>query len=112
MPGSGGADDSEALIGMIAELAGFDEATIGRGGRGLFALKVSDDSMASYGISAGDWVVVRQRTEAAGGTLVAAMVDGAAVVREMGNFEDGAVPGVNAAVLGVAVYLIRRLGEG
>lgn len=52
---------------------------VGRGN--LFMLKVQGDSMIDAGIFSGDYVVVREQSEAANGDMVAAMIDEEATVK-------------------------------
>jgi len=47
----------------------------------LFMLKVVGDSMIDAAIADGDWVVVRQQSNAESGDIVAAMIDGEATVK-------------------------------
>jgi len=47
----------------------------------LFLLKVVGDSMVDAAICDGDWVVVRQQSDAVNGDIVAAMLDGEATVK-------------------------------
>ena len=47
----------------------------------LFLLKVVGDSMVDAAICDGDWVVVRQQSDAVNGDVVAAMLDGEATVK-------------------------------
>jgi repressor LexA len=47
----------------------------------VFLLEMAGNSMISAAIADGDWLVVRQQTEAADGDIVAAMIDGETTVR-------------------------------
>jgi repressor LexA len=89
----------------------------------LFLITMAGDSMISAAIADGDWLVVRQlgeRDEAEDGAIVAAMLDGEAVVRRLKR-SDGHVwlmahhPGFfpllgdSATILGTVVALLRRV---
>lgn len=63
---------------------------LGTGGQEVFALRVRGDSMIEAHIMDGDLVLVRKQEAAAGGDIVAAMVDGEATVKRFGR-ENGAV---------------------
>jgi len=92
----------------------------------LFLLTMAGDSMISAGIADGDWLVVRQRDqrderdEAADGAIVAAMLDGEAVVRRLKRSDGHAwliahnpgffpLLGDTATILGTVVALLRRV---
>jgi repressor LexA len=95
----------------------------------LFLLTMAGDSMISAGIADGDWLVVRQRDEhdehdeqdeAADGAIVAAMLDGEAVVRRLKRSDGHAwliahhpgffpLLGDTATILGPVVALLRRV---
>ncbi len=49
----------------------------------LFMLKVTGDSMIGAAITDGDWVVIRQQSDAESGEIVAAMIDGEATVKTL-----------------------------
>ena len=89
----------------------------------LFLLTMAGDSMISAAIADGDWLVVRQagdQDEAEDGAIVAAVLDGEAVVRRLKR-SDGHVwlmahhPGFfpllgdTATILGTVVALLRRV---
>lgn len=59
-------------------------------GDGDFLLLLVDirDSAACPGIETGDWVIIRKQQVVADGGLVAVMINGDAVVRQFGPFED------------------------
>ena len=46
-------------------------------------LKVAGDSMIGAAIADGDWVVIRQQSDAESGEIVAAMIDGEATVKTL-----------------------------
>jgi repressor LexA len=86
----------------------------------LFLLTVTGDPMTGAAIADGDQVVVRQRTEADSGDIVAAMIDGQATVRtlrrsgdEVWLMPDNAlytpVRGDEAVILGRVVAVIRSI---
>jgi repressor LexA len=58
----------------VEEVFPLPESLVGRGP--VFMLKVRGDSMIEDGILDGDYVVIKQQSEARNGDLVAAMVDG------------------------------------
>jgi len=58
----------------VEEVFPLPESLVGRGP--VFMLKVRGDSMIEDGILDGDFVVIKQQSEARNGDLVAAMVDG------------------------------------
>ncbi|HTU08639.1 MAG TPA: transcriptional repressor LexA [Trebonia sp.] len=92
----------------------------------LFLLTMAGDSMINAAIANGDWLVVRQpderdeQDEAEDGAIVAAMLDGEAVVRRLKR-SDGHVwlmahnpdffplLGDTATILGTVVALLRRV---
>jgi SOS-response transcriptional repressor LexA len=87
----------------------------------LFLLKVADDSMMNAAITDGDWVVGWQQEDAEDGEIVAAMLDGEAMVKTF-RLSDGHVRlipdnpaytpilGDEATILGKVVALLRRVG--
>jgi repressor LexA len=92
----------------------------------LFLLTMAGDSMISAGIANGDWLVVRlldeqdERDQAADGAIVAAMLDGEAVVRRLKRSDGHAwliahhpgffpLLGDTATILGTVVALLRRV---
>jgi repressor LexA len=90
------------------------------GGGKLFLLKVVGDSMIDFAISDGDWVVVRQQPTAEDGEIVAAMIDGRAMVKKLkrvggrvqlmpGNAAYATILGDQATILGKVVVVLRRL---
>jgi len=86
----------------------------------LFLLKVAGDSMMNAAITDGDWVVVRQQEDAENGEIVAAMLDGRAIVKTFKR-SDGhvwliphnpaytPVLGDEATILGRVVTVLRRV---
>ena len=86
----------------------------------LFLLKVVGDSMIDAAITDGDFVAVRQQSDADNGDVVAAMIDGEATVKTLRR-RDGHVwlmphndayepiLGDEAEVLGKVVAVLRRL---
>lgn len=86
----------------------------------LFLLRVVGDSMVDAAIADGDWVVVRQQLITNTGELVAAMVDGEAVIRIIRRRDDRLwlvpqnpayepIDGEGATILGKVVAVLRRL---
>jgi repressor LexA len=86
----------------------------------LFLLEMAGDSMINAAVADGDWLVVRQQAEAEDGAIVAAMIDGEAVVRRLNRSDgrDWLVPhhpafvpllADNATILGIVVALLRRV---
>jgi repressor LexA len=88
----------------------------------LFLLTMAGDSMISAAIADGDWLVVRQHEqgEAEDGAIVAAMLDGEAVVRRLKRSDGHAwliahhpgffpLLGDAATILGTVVALLRRV---
>jgi repressor LexA len=86
----------------------------------LFLLKVVGDSMVDAAICDGDWVVVRQQSDAVNGDIVAAMLDGEATVKTFKR-KDGHVwllphnpayspiDGDHAVVLGRVQAVLRKV---
>jgi repressor LexA len=86
----------------------------------LFLLKVAGDSMMNAAITDGDWVVVRQQEDAENGEIVAAMLNGKAMVKTFKR-SDGHVwliphnPAYTpilcdeATILGRVVAMLRRV---
>ena len=86
----------------------------------LFLLKVVGDSMVDAAICDGDWVVVRQQSDAVNGDVVAAMLDGEATVKTFKR-KDGHVwlmphnpayspiDGDHAVVLGRVQAVLRKI---
>jgi repressor LexA len=86
----------------------------------LFLLEMAGDSMINAAVADGDWLVVREQAEAEDGAIVAAMIDGEAVVRQLKRSDghDWLVPhhpafmsllADNATILGTVVALLRRV---
>jgi repressor LexA len=86
----------------------------------LFMLKVTGDSMIGAAITDGDWVVIRQQSEAESGEIVAAMIDGEATVKTLKRSgehiwlmpHNPAYPpilGDQATILGRVVTVLRRV---
>jgi repressor LexA len=86
----------------------------------LFMLKVTGDSMIGAAITDGDWVVIRQQSDAESGEIVAAMIEGEATVktlkRSAGHVwlmpHNPAYPpilGDKATILGRVVTVLRRV---
>jgi repressor LexA len=86
----------------------------------LFMLKVTGDSMVGAAITDGDWVVIRQQSDAESGEIVAAMIDGEATVKTLKRSGDhvwlmphnSAYPpilGDQATILGRVVTVLRRV---
>ena len=86
----------------------------------LFMLKVTGDSMIGAAITDGDWVVIRQQSEAESGEIVAAMIDGEATVKTLKrsgghvwlmphNSAYTPILGDTATILGRVVTVLRRV---
>jgi repressor LexA len=86
----------------------------------LFLLRVTGDSMIEAAISDGDWVVVRQQSDADNGTIVAAMIDGEATVKTLQRRDGHAwllphnpayspIPADEATILGRVVSVLRKI---
>jgi repressor LexA len=86
----------------------------------LFLLRVKGESMIDAAIADGDWVVVRQQSDADNGTIVAAMIDGEATVKTFQRRDGHAwllphnpayspIPADEASVLGRVVAVLRRV---
>jgi len=86
----------------------------------LFMLKVTGDSMIGAAITDGDWVVIRQQSDAESGEIVAAMIDGEATVKTLKRSGDHVwlmpnnpayppIIGDNATILGRVVTVLRRV---
>jgi repressor LexA len=86
----------------------------------LFLLRVAGDSMVDAAICDGDWVVVRQQSDAVNGDVVAAMLDGEATVKTFRR-KDGHVwlmphnaaydpiDGDHAVILGRVQAVLRKI---
>ena len=86
----------------------------------LFMLKVAGDSMIGAAIADGDWVVIRQQSDAESGEIVAAMIDGEATVKTLKRSDDHVwlmphnsaytpILGDQATILGRVVSVLRRV---
>ena len=86
----------------------------------LFMLKVTGDSMIGAAITDGDWVVIRQQSDAESGEIVAAMIDGEATVKTLKRSGDHVwlmphntayppILGDQATILGRVVTVLRRV---
>ena len=86
----------------------------------LFMLKVSGDSMIGAAITDGDWVVIRQQSDAESGEIVAATIDGEATVKTLKrsgghvwlmphNSAYTPILGDTATILGRVVTVLRRV---
>jgi len=86
----------------------------------LFMLKVTGDSMIGAAITDGDWVVIRQQSDAESGEIVAAMIDGEATVKTLKrsgghvwlmphNSAYTPILGDTATILGRVVTVLRRV---
>jgi len=86
----------------------------------LFMLKVTGDSMIGAAITDGDWVVIRQQSDAESGEIVAAMIDGEATVKTLKragnhvwlmphNSAYTPILGDKATILGRVVTVLRRV---
>jgi repressor LexA len=86
----------------------------------LFMLKVAGDSMIGAAIADGDWVVIRQQSDAESGEIVAAMIDGEATVKTLKRSDNHVwlmphnsaytpIPGDQATILGRVVSVLRRV---
>ena len=86
----------------------------------LFMLKVAGDSMIGAAIADGDWVVIRQQSDAESGEIVAAMIDGEATVKTLKRTDNHAwlmphnsayapIPADKATILGRVVSVLRRV---
>jgi repressor LexA len=103
---------------MVEDVFPLPRALVGEGT--LFMLHVVGDSMIDAAISDGDWVVVRQQSNAENGEIVAAMIDGEATVKSF-HRRDGHVwlmphneafapiPGDDATILGRVVTVLRKV---
>ena len=85
----------------------------------LFMLKVAGDSMIGAAIADGDWVVIRQQSDAESGEIVAAMIDGEATVKTLKRSDNHIwlmphnnaytpILGDQATILGRVVSVLRR----
>jgi repressor LexA len=86
----------------------------------LFMLKVTGDSMIGAAITDGDWVVIRQQSDAESGEIVAAMIEGEATVKTLKrsgghvwlmphNSAYTPILGDKATILGRVVTVLRRV---
>ena len=108
LPAEESADD---IFPLPKELVGEGE---------LFMLKVAGDSMIGAAIADGDWVVIRQQSDAESGEIVAAMIDGEATVKTLKRTDNHAwlmphnsaytpIPADKATILGRVVSVLRRI---
>ena len=108
LPAEESADD---IFPLPKELVGEGE---------LFMLKVAGDSMIGAAIADGDWVVIRQQSDAESGEIVAAMIDGEATVKTLKRSDNHVwlmphnsaytpIPGDQATILGRVVSVLRRV---
>ena len=65
----------------ITDHVRIDSVLVGDGGRKLFALRVSGDSMIGDGIFDGDYIFVRKQLHAGAGEIVVAMIEDEATVK-------------------------------
>ena len=65
----------------ITDHVRIDSVLLGDGGRKVFALRVSGDSMIGDGIFDGDYIFVRKQLHAASGEIVVAMIEDEATVK-------------------------------
>ncbi len=108
LPAEESADD---IFPLPKELVGEGE---------LFMLKVAGDSMIGAAIADGDWVVIRQQSDAESGEIVAAMIDGEATVKTLKRTDNHVwlmphnsaytpIPADKATILGRVVSVLRRV---
>jgi repressor LexA len=104
-------ESAEEVFPLPKELVGEGE---------LFMLKVTGDSMIGAAIADGDWVVIRQQSDAESGEIVAAMIDGEATVKTLKRSGNhiwlmphnpvyAPIPGEKAIILGRVVTVLRRV---
>jgi repressor LexA len=104
-------ESAEEIFPLPKELVGEGE---------LFMLKVAGDSMIGAAIADGDWVVIRQQSDAESGEIVAAMIDGEATVKTLKRSDNHVwlmphnsaytpIPGDQATILGRVVSVLRRV---
>jgi repressor LexA len=106
---------------MIEDVFPLPKELVGDASNGsLFLLRVTGDSMIEAAISDGDWVVVRQQSDADNGTIVAAMIDGEATVKTLQRRDGHAwllphnpayspIPADDATILGRVVSVLRKI---
>jgi repressor LexA len=106
---------------MIEDVFPLPKELVGDASSGsLFLLRVTGDSMIEAAISDGDWVVVRQQSDADNGTIVAAMIDGEATVKTLQRRDGHAwllphnpayspIPADDATILGRVVSVLRKI---
>ncbi len=86
----------------------------------IFMLEVRGDSMIDAAICDGDWVVVRQQSDAVNGDIVAALLDDEATVKTFQrkdghvwllphNPDYSPIDGTHASIMGKVVAVMRRL---
>lgn len=102
----------------VEEIFPLPKTLVGEGT--LFLLEVSGDSMIDAAICNGDYVVVRQQSNAENGEIVAAMIDGEATVKTLQR-KDGAIwllphndayepiDATHATILGKVTAVLRRM---
>lgn len=104
-------ESAEDIFPLPKELVGEGE---------LFMLRVTGDSMIGAAIADGDWVVIRQQSDAESGEIVAAMIDGEATVKTLKRSDNHVwlmphnsayppIPGEKATILGRVVTVLRRV---
>ena len=103
---------------MIEDVFPLPKALVGEGS--VFLLRVAGDSMIDAAITDGDWVVVRQQSDAENGQIVAAMIDGEATVKTLRRRDGHAwlvphnpayapIDGDEATILGRVVSVLRKM---
>jgi repressor LexA len=103
---------------MIEDVFPLPKALVGDGT--LFLLRVIGESMIDAAISDGDWVVVRQQSDAENGDIVAAMIDGEATVKNFQRRDGHAwllprnaayspIQADEATILGKVVTVLRKV---
>ena len=103
---------------MIEDVFPLPKVLVGDGS--VFLLRVAGDSMIDAAITDGDWVVVRQQSDAENGQIVAAMIDGEATVKTLRRRDGHAwlvphnpayapINGDEATILGRVVSVLRKM---
>jgi len=103
---------------VIEDVFPLPKQIVGEGS--LFLLTVVGDSMVDAAICDGDWVVVRQQSNADNGDIVAAMLDNEATVKTFKrkdgkvwlmphNADYSPIDGDNATILGKVTAVLRRI---
>ncbi len=102
----------------IEDMFALPQQVVGEGS--MFMLRVQGDSMVDVAICDGDWVVVRQQSDADNGDIVAALLDDEATVKTLQR-RDGRVwlvphneayspiDGAHAQVMGKVVAVLRKV---